>query len=187
MASARPGRLTSDRGLAMTIVTTLLALLALIDGACSGFRSGVGRTGLVRHRASDVRDAWHGVALVALLLVPGAGVATVALAIGGHRADFVTAGSWMLRVLAPYVGAAVLALLAYGLLGWRQKYLAMALILGPLTLIRPIVVIAACVAGCVAASSWIVGIVITLSAGAVLSVEPLMNRRWRLAGTAFAF
>lgn len=166
----------------MIAVATALALLALIDGACSGFRSGVGRTGLVRHRAQDVRDARHGIATVAVLLLPAAITAGVALALGARGANFSTAGESMLRLLAPYVTAVVLALLAYGVLGWRQKYLAMALILGPLTLIRPLVAIAAGVAGCVAGSSWTVVMVVTFGVGAVLSVEPLMNRRWQVTG-----
>ena len=159
----------------------VLALLALIDGACAGFRSSVGRTGLVRHRAADLRAAVHGVVLVVALLLPATAIAAGAVAAGASARDFAAAGDWMLRILIPYAAAVLLALLAYGVLGWRQKYLAMALVLGPFTLVRPAVAVAAAVVGCITAGNGLISLAIGLSVGAVLAVEPVLDRWWSRA------
>src|SRR5262249_38103932 len=71
LASQRPGCAPPDRRLAMIIAIAIgLMLLAITDGACAGFRSSLGRSGLIRHRAADLRAARRGAALVAVLLTP---------------------------------------------------------------------------------------------------------------------
>lgn len=156
-----------------------LAALALVDGACSGFRSGAGRTGLVRHRDTDLRSAVRGTLLVSVLLSPTAALSAGALTADRQEAHFVAAGQWMLWILTPYAAVVTVALIAYAILSWRLKYLAMAMVLGPLTLIRPAVAVAAGAAGMAAGSSWLVATAVALSVAAALAVEPLMNRRWR--------
>ncbi|MGH3405503.1 MAG: hypothetical protein ACRDRJ_23875, partial [Streptosporangiaceae bacterium] len=47
-----------------------LLILAVLDGAFSGFRSSAGRTGLISHRRSDYRAARRGAGLAAVLLAP---------------------------------------------------------------------------------------------------------------------
>lgn len=164
----------------MTVVACALAALALIDGACSGFRSSLGRTGLVRHRSPDRNAAFRGTVLVALLLLPTAVIAMAGLGSGDvTEAQLQSAGEGLLIVLVPYGAVVAAALIAYGLLGWRQKYIAMALVLGPFTLIRPAVVIAAAIAACFACHSWIPSVAVAASVVAILAVEPLTGACWR--------
>ena len=84
----------------------------------------------------------------------------------------------MLTVYGPYAILVLAALGCYLTLGWRQRYLASSLILGPLTLLRPVVAVAGAVFGALAGSGPAVAVSIGLAAAAVLAVEPLAGRLW---------
>ena len=158
----------------------VLLVFAVLDGAFSGFRSSLGRTGLIRHRASDQRAHLRGAALVVVLLVPSALVAAGAV---HHRAAaFTRAGRVMLVVLGPFGVLVLLAIAVYCLLGWRQRYLASAMILGPFTLAQPVVTVAAVVAACNAGRDPFVTASAILAAAAVLGCEPLADRLWYAPG-----
>ncbi|GAA2477235.1 hypothetical protein [Terrabacter carboxydivorans] len=160
------------------LVLTALAALALVDGACSGFRSALGRTGLVDHAALDRRATLLGVRTV-LLCLPACSVFAVDVVGAGTPVEtYAVAGEVMLIVLVPYAVVVLLALGAYAVLGWRQKYVAMALVLGPFTLVRPLVAVGAAVAGAYAAPSSAVVATIALATVAVLLVEPVAGRGW---------
>ncbi len=163
------------------LVATSLLVLAVLDGAFAGFRSSLGRTGLVRHRASDRLANLRGAALVGILLVPAIGLALMADGLG-HLGGLRRAGTAMLVVYGPYAVLVLLALGCYALLDWRLRYLASALILGPFTLARPYVVVAGGVAaGCATADPWAWTCVVLAVAG-VLVVEPLADRLWYRRG-----
>jgi hypothetical protein len=166
----------------MTVVAVAASLagLGLLDGALAGFRSSLGRSGLVDHRARDRLAARRGLRLMAVLLAP------VAVLAGGHvllpgpwPADaYVRAGSGMLTVYVPYALVTLAALAAYVVLTWRWAYLASALILGPFTLVRPLVATAGVVVAVVRAGDPVVALGCLLALGAVLAVEPLSGRLW---------
>lgn len=161
----------------MTAVLVVAGLVVLggCDGAFAGFRSSVGRTGLVDHRADDARAQLRGLALVTGLLVPTAALALV------HPDDAVDAGVGMLTVYAPYGLLVLLALAAYASLGWRNGFLASALILGPFTLLRPLVAVAGGVAGVLLADRATTVLAVVLAVVAVLAVQPLCDRLWYAA------
>lgn len=162
----------------MIVASVLLVALAIVDGACSGLRASLGRSGLVRHLDVDRRSALIGLVLVCALLVPAAAVAGLGLGTGSVPRNEAGAAAWrMLDVLLPYAAVVTTALAAYAVLGWRQKYVAMALVLGPFTLVRPLIVIGAALAGASGSTSWLLGSVILTGSAAVLAVEPLLNRR----------
>jgi len=164
-------------------VAASLFALALVDGACAGFRSSVGRTGLINHRASDLRAARRGLGLVVVLLLPAiALIGAQALLQAGQTERYLRAGEAMLAVYAPYALVVLAALACYVTLGWRQRYLAAAVVLGPLTLLRPgIAVLGAALAAYVSHSVG-VAIAAVLSVAAALAVEPIANRLWYKAG-----
>jgi hypothetical protein len=97
---------------------------------------------------------------------------------GTPIAEYTDAGKAMLTVLVPYAAIVVLALGAYAVLGWRKKYIAMAVVLGPFTLVRPRVAMVAGFAGVSASESGSAVASIALAVIAVQVVEPLANRRW---------
>ena len=161
----------------MTLELIALIALALLDGAFSGFRSSLGRNGLVDHTAEDRRGVRVGTALVVILLVPAFATAGTDLATGSDRRPYAAAGGAFLLVVGPYALLVLLALGIYGALGWRLRYLASALILGPLTLLRPYVVLAGALVAATRGSHPMVWVSGALACAAVLAVEPILDRR----------
>jgi len=160
-------------------VAGLLLALAVLDGTFAGFRSSLGRTGLIDHSASDRRAALRGTILSVLFLAPlivavSADVATHPSRMRAYR----HAGQAMLAVYGPYALLTLLALLSYAVLGLRQRYLASALILGPFTFLRPLVALAGAVLAAFAGHDAVVALIVCLAAGAVLTVEPVADHLW---------
>jgi hypothetical protein len=162
-----------------TIVAATLVGLALLDGTFAGFRSSLGRTGMIDHRAADRLAATRGGVLVAALLAPLIAAAGIDAAANPTRlAAYRRAGEAMLAVYGPYSLLVLTALLAYGVLDWRQRYLASALILGPFTFLRPLVALGGSGLAAAIGNDTFVALIGFLAAGAVLAVEPIADRVW---------
>ncbi|MFF5900603.1 hypothetical protein ACFY8O_32425 [Streptomyces argenteolus] len=163
----------------------LLALLGLVDAAFSGFRAYAGRDARIRKRRATVRAALRGLAVGAvLLLVPVLTASCLLLTAPDPARTYagLTAGAvGYLLPLGGYALAVLLSLAAYFVLPFRAGTLAMVIGLGPLTLLRPLAVAAAC-AGAVlnggGPDSLLVGVVAGV---AVLCVGPAVHRRWYTA------
>ena len=166
----------------MTALVAALGVLGALDGMFAGFRASCGRTGLVRHQREDIVAALRGLARAALLLTPVVAVAVADAANDAHRVDvYRGAVAGMLAVYLPYGVLVFLALAAYLTLSWRNRFLASALLLGPLTLARPLVAL-----GGAAVAGWesrdVTASLLAFSAViAVLAVEGLVGRRWYAA------
>ncbi|MFD7256404.1 hypothetical protein [Streptomyces sp. NPDC059874] len=166
-------------------VALALAALGLVDSAFSGFRAYAGRDARIRKSRAVVRASLRGLAVGgALLLAPMLTAGGVLLAAADRDRTYAAladGGTGFLAPLACYALAVLLTLAAYFVLPFRASTLAMVAGLGPLTLLRPIVVAAACVASFVhggGVPSLLVGAVAGV---AVLCVEPLVHRRWYAA------
>ncbi len=72
----------------------------------------------------------------------------------------------------------LLSLAAYFLLPFRASTLAMVIGLGPLTLLRPVAVAAACLGALLNGGSWPALLVGAVAGTAVLCVEPAVHHRW---------
>lgn len=160
------------------LVPVLLATLALLDGCFCGFRAAAGRDARIAKRgyaAAAVRD--RAVAGAAVLLALTA-CSTAALALEPGRYDaFVLAGQRMLLVMLPYAVLVLLALVGYVAAPRTSAQTLMStLILGPFTLARPLVVVAAVLAGGTVADTAVRAAVV-VSGLLVLAVEPLLRRR----------
>ncbi|WP_392542691.1 hypothetical protein [Oryzobacter telluris] len=166
--------------MSVVLVAVALAGLGLLDGALAGFRSSLGRTGLVDHRVRDRLAARRGLGLMAVLLAPVGVVAGVqALGPGAWPAHaYVRAGTGMLVVFLPYAALTLLALAVYVVLDWRSGYLASAMVLGPFTLVRPLVAAVGVGVGVARAHDPVVVVGCLLALAAVLVVEPLSGRLW---------
>lgn len=157
----------------------VLFILAVLDGALAGFRSSAGRTGLIGHRQSDYRAAWRGALLAGTLLAPVlVAVPADILLHPGRLDDYVHAGTVMLAVYGPYALLVMIALACYAILGWRLKYLATALILGPFTLLRPGIAILGGALAIARSNEPVVAVMAGLSVVAVLTTEPLCDWLW---------
>jgi hypothetical protein len=165
-------------------VAVALLILALLDGAFAGFRSSAGRTGLIHHRTSDQQAAHRGAGLVCVLLAPViAAICVDTFAHPSHLDDYIRAGTAMIAVYGPYALLVLVALACYATLNWRHRYLASAVILGPLTLLRPGIAILGAAAAVAAANEIAVATAAGLSVIAVLAVEPLAGRLWYVRHT----
>lgn len=162
-----------------TIIAVVLAALAVLDGSFAAFRSSVGRTGLIDHRDSDLQAMRRGAAMAALLLLPVAVLATIDVLRGADRLHAYTrTGEGMVIIYLPYAALVLAALCVYGLLGWRLKYLASAVILGPFTLLRPAVAVLGLVFGAIWSRDTAAILLAGLSVAAVLMIESLADRGW---------
>jgi hypothetical protein len=161
-----------------TIAAALL-LVAMLDGSFAGFRASAGRTGLINHRQSDYQAARRGAALTVALLAPViAGACADVAARPARLDDYARTGTIMLTVYGPYAVLVLIALTCYATASWRVRYLASALILGPLTLLRPAVAILGAAIGAALSNDIAAAAAAVLSAIAVLAVEPLAGRLW---------
>ncbi|MFT3841154.1 MAG: hypothetical protein QM723_29450 [Myxococcaceae bacterium] len=158
----------------------LLWTLAVVDGGFAGFRSAAGRDGHIFKEAyfrSAIRRGLRYGFLVTVLAGLLIGVAAFASPSPQARVDELQPGAQvMLWVLGGY---ATLVLLALGIWSTAEadlRTLASVIILGPFTLIRPLVIVgaagwAAYVAPNVVAAGLAVAVCVLQ-----LSVEPLLNR-----------
>lgn len=160
-------------------VGVLLAVFAALDGAFAGFRASCGRTGLIDHTLNDRRGAKRGLILSAGFLVPISVAICIDAATSATTLDaYHDAGRTMLWIFAPYGVLVLAALAAYLTLDWRRRFLASVLILGPFTLIRPLVVVSAVVAVGYTNDHATVLLSAVAAGVAVLAVEPLTGRLW---------
>lgn len=159
-----------------------LLLLGLVDATFSGFRAYAGRDARIRKRRPVARAALRGLAVGALaLLVPASvGTAVLLAAPDPHQAyaSLAAGAHGYLLPLAAYAVAVLLSLGAYFFLPFRASTLAMVVGLGPLTLLRPLVVVAACAGALLTGGGWRALLVGAVAGAAVLCVEPVVHRRW---------
>lgn len=164
----------------MTAATaTALFILAILDAAFAGFRSSAGRTGLISHRQSDHQAARRGAVLGVVLLAPVVAAASADIVVQpGQLGDYTRAGTVMLAVYGPNALLVLIALACYAISGWRLKYLASALILGPFTLLRRGVAILGAALAMALSDDPAVAVIAGLSVAAILAVEPIADRLW---------
>jgi hypothetical protein len=168
-------------------VAGALIVIAALDAMFAGFRASCGRSGLVRHFRADVLASRRGLALGVLLLAPLGAVIVADAVVRPDRLDhYLAAGRAMLAVYLPYGLVVLAALAAYATLSWRRRFLASALLLGPLTLVRPVIALAGAGAACWATRDLTIAALSLAAVVAVLAVEPVAGRRWYEGATHHA-
>ncbi|MFF7159776.1 hypothetical protein [Streptomyces sp. NPDC008139] len=159
-----------------------LALLGLMDAAFSGFRAYAGRDARIRKRRANARAALRGLAVGSVLLLAPALTATLVLMTAADRNrsyDNLTAGGrGYLLPLTGYAAIVFLSLAAYFVLPFRASTLAVVVGLGPLTLLRPLALAAACAGAILNGGGRTALLIGTIASAAVLCVEPVVHRRW---------
>jgi hypothetical protein len=124
----------------------VLCAMAVLDAALVGFRSIAGRDAHLDARAVITRWMIRGaLAGVAALIVVGLLLGALLVTAGNPGAryhDLVAAGTRMLVVYVPYTVAVLLALVVYAVPVLDLRCLATTIVLGPLTLVRPAVMLA---------------------------------------------
>lgn len=124
----------------------ILYLLALLDGLLCGLRASMGRCPLIRKRGYYARALFQGIVGSQIVSALAFAALLIAAALSSHqdvlRADLELAAGRMLRIFIPYA-ALVLFNLALRLLPSTDiRSATSVLMLGPLTAIRPLVMVA---------------------------------------------
>ncbi len=164
------------------ITATVLCLMALADGGLSGFRTAAGRNAMVRKERYYATAVARGVgaAIVALGVLGGA--ITVALVVAPDPAeryeDLVAAGQRMLLLYVLYTFVVLSALAGLAIPRFEVRSLLTSLILGPCTLIRPLVIMAGAVLAGIGAHDPTVASLAWLAALVMLAIEFAVARLW---------
>lgn len=165
------------------LVPVALLVLAMTDAAFCGYREAAGRNPLIRKAAfyrhalrRGIRFGFVNVGLAAALLL-------VLLLVAPHPralwADCAAAGANLLCVVGPYATIVLVALGAWTAAEQDVRTLASVALLGPLTLLRPAVIVAgAAVAVATRPTAPIAALAVT-TALLQLSTGPLLARAWR--------
>lgn len=159
----------------------VLYLLALLDGLLCGLRASMGRCPLIRKRGYYARSLFRGI-------VGGQIISTVALAaliaaavFSTHRdvlrADLELAAGRMLRIFVPYAALVMFNLALRLLPSTDIRSATSVLMLGPLTAIRPLVMIAGVLYGISKSSLSETRLLGLFILALMLSLEFVLNRR----------
>ena len=135
----------------------ILVVLALMDTAAAGFRDAAGRNGLLDkvgyyRRAARLGALWG--------LVPVGVIAGVVLGLTAVSpdptlwSDYLRAGQVMTWIYGPTATLVAVAMGIYLSPRFEVRSLATVIILGPFTLLRPVVITAGAVAAVVAVPRW---------------------------------
>ncbi len=162
-------------------VPILLALLSIVDAGFAGYRDAAGRNPLIR------KDHYYRIAIrrglsagIVVCLIVGMFIAALfATQPTAVVADDLLHGAALLVV--SFGAYATLVLLALGV--WLVaeadlRTLASVLVLGPLTFIRPVCILATCVAAALVARTWQGSAAPLVAACAQLTLEPWLARKW---------
>jgi len=164
------------------VIPALLALLAVLDAAFAAFRAAAGRDARIYKRAYYRRalalGAGSGAALVAVLAALTLAALHASGRPGALYAELLGIGARMLEVFSIYVLLVLAALALYATAKIELRILATVSVLGPFTLLRPLVVVAATAWGLGAGGSAPAVALTLASSGAVLVVGRLLDRRY---------
>jgi hypothetical protein len=128
----------------MTLVA--LYLLATLDGALCGFRAFAGRSAVIHKRAYYSRALFIGAVTAQVASFFSLAVLFLAIALSHHRAelrgDLESAAGRMLWIFLPYAAAVCFGLAVRALPSTDIRAASSVMMLGPLTGLRPFVMIA---------------------------------------------
>jgi hypothetical protein len=169
----------------MTAALVLLALLvlAMTDAAFCGYRDAAGRNPHIRKARFYRRSLRRGIRFGFV----NAGLATALLTVlmiasplpGALWADCAAAGTTLLFVVAPYATIVLVALGAWTAAEQDVRTLASVALLGPLTLLRPAVIVAGAVVAVASRPTLPIATLAAATALLQLSTGPLLARAWR--------
>jgi hypothetical protein len=166
------------------IIAILLAVLAMFDALLAGFRGAAGRDGLIDKRAyfraAIKRAALHAAVLIAINIVVAAVIVMVA---PGTWVELVRAGTICVWIFGGFASLTLVAIALWFAPDPEVQLLATIIVLGPLTLARPIVIAGGLAIAANATGNVGVWIVAAVAAVTMLSFESVVGRthlrHWR--------
>jgi hypothetical protein len=162
------------------MIPILLWALATLDSAFCGYRAAAGQSALIDKRAYYRRALRRGaIAGQGAVAIAGAAIA-VALAMAAEPralwSDLLAVGGRLLQVYLPYAGVLLLAFAVRTAPSVDVRSLTSTLVFGPLTFVRPLVVVAGLVWGVAAAPRPALVAIGTLVGVMMLSLETFLGR-----------
>ena len=165
------------------MIPLLLFTLALIDAAFCGFRSAAGRSLLIDKYDYFLRAlARGGIVGLGVLAIIGAAVGITLLTSPEPAqlyAAYVRAGTPMVYWYGPYATIVLLALAFYGSARPEWRALSTTIVLGPLTLLRPAVIIGGAIHALTQHPPPAVTVSIVIAAIVMPPLGWFQNRRYR--------
>ncbi|MDH5294500.1 MAG: hypothetical protein OEW91_12525 [Acidimicrobiia bacterium] len=165
------------------MIPIALVTLAIADAGVAGFRAAAGRNPLIdkrRYYRSAIRAGCSmGVTVMGVLSVFLVGVIWLCGDPAITYSEFTAAGRVMLLVYVPFavLTGTMLAVLPAG--GVQLRGLLTVLVFGPITLLRPFVIVGGALAACLSVRSAPVWIGCGLAVLATLLTEPVLGRSHR--------
>lgn len=160
------------------MIAVVLCLLAVVDGAFSGFRAFAGRDGRINKRRAKIEAAGVGALAGIAALTTLAGLLLGGIGAGWYSYhELESAGRRMLAVYAIFAAIITAGFTAYFSRALEVRSLGTVLVLGPGTLFRPPVILTGAAIAAVG-SPFAVGIAAFVAASVMLSLEALLNRRF---------
>jgi hypothetical protein len=162
-------------------VPVTLCGLALLDAGFAGFRGSTGRdAGLVNHRFNLVSAVWGiGIGIFGLLMIAACTLPSLwsPSTRTDNYASLVAGGARMLWVYVPMAGLNLIAIVVYLLSKSHEvRAVAMTLVLGPFTLLRPVVIAGGALWAAVGSDSRAVWIGALVAAVVTIGVGPAVGR-----------
>ena len=163
-------------------VALLLAVLALFDCALAGFRAAAGRQGMIDKRAyfrgAIVSGLLGGVAIVACNAALTAVLVKTAHAPQATWSQLVDAGTTCIWFFGALATATLAAMALWFSPTAEVQLLATVIVLGPFTLIRPLVIAAGLAVAAVQTGEVRVGIIAAVAGVTMLGFEHVLGRRY---------
>ncbi len=155
-----------------------LCLLALVDGAFSGFRAFAGRDGRIEKRPAKIEAARLGAmgAVAALVLLAIVMLGGMALDIFSF-AELEEAGRRMLVVYATFATAITIGFAAYFSPALEVRSVGTVLVLGPGTFIRPLVILGGALYGAAGSGTSLL-LAALFAAMVMLGLETVLSRKY---------
>ncbi len=170
----------------MTIVAALLTLV-FFDALLAGFRAAAGRDGRIAkreyYRRAMMRAAWAAVLIVAAHAVLAAVLVASAADPADAWRDLLRAGRDCVIVFGAFATLTIVAIAFWFAPHRELRLLPTLLVLGPLTLVRPLVIVTGLAFAAIRTPTPRVCVMATAAAVTMLTLEHLLARehagRWR--------
>jgi hypothetical protein len=164
-----------------------LASLALFDVLLSGTRAAAGRDGRIAkppyYREAGWRSIVAGVVLVSANAVFVGALVATAPDPPAAWSDLLHAGGRCVQVFGAFATVTLIAIVFWFAPVRELRIVPTLVVLGPLTLVRPLVIVGGLLFAVAAASSWRVWLAGTVAGASMLAVEQVLGRgyvdRWR--------
>lgn len=159
------------------IAAVLLGSLAVVDAGFCGFRDAAGRDRLIEKRPYYGRAVRRGMFLGLALVIPFA-IGIALLADAGVWPDLLQVAARMVWIYGAYATLVLLALGVYLVSSGDLRTLATVAVLGPFTLLRPLVICAGAAWGAIGAAHATTAVLACLAGTVMISFEFALER-WR--------